>query len=356
MSNEIKTEFETYVKELAETICKEIYLKDLKSVCQTYIDQIEDCRRLYEEHTEKSHELQESVDKQRDSLNSIHREIGEKLTEVNGTIKENQGEYVKLLDKYSTTVTELNGEMQEEFIKKFTDAVRASKREWKKEITSCSKLLKDTFEGVITKENLEVYIGQMKECSDHIAEGLAWMKDGYQEVFFVYTDKLMKHSEEDKKSIRNIVNETVQTVLGDFSGKVEENLRVQTEMLDTRMLDKAERKSLMDGMENLRGQMEEMQHMYEKKLTKFVKLLEQEEIMRQKTERQGKQERKFVCYVSFANTAFVLAAMLVLVLTKPWSVGSDVLAAAGLAGVLVMYISLVFLVRKKVYMPNEKKR
>ena len=232
MSNEIKTEFETYVKELTETICKEIYLKDLKNVCQTYIDQIEDCKKLYEEHTEKNHELQESVEKQREGLNAIHNEIGEQLSQVNKTIKENQGEYVKLLEKYSTTVTELNDEMQDDFIKKFTDTVRSSKREWKKEVNAYNDVLKEALQDVITKENLEQYTIQLKACSDHIAECLAWMKDGYHEIFWVYTDKLMKHSEEDKESIKNIVNDTVHKVIQDFSDKVEANLREQREMLD----------------------------------------------------------------------------------------------------------------------------
>ena len=44
MANEIKKEFETYVKNITESIAKEIYLEDLKELCDVYKNQLASCK------------------------------------------------------------------------------------------------------------------------------------------------------------------------------------------------------------------------------------------------------------------------------------------------------------------------
>ena len=87
MANEIKTEFEMYVKDLAETICKEIYLEDLKNICNTYKEQLDECKSLYTVHTDKDKEVLESAERSMEQLYRLQEAINGKMSDIVGTIQ-----------------------------------------------------------------------------------------------------------------------------------------------------------------------------------------------------------------------------------------------------------------------------
>lgn len=345
MANEIKTEFEMYVKDLAETICKEIYLEDLKNICNTYKEQLDECKSLYTVHTDKDKEVLESAERSMEQLYRLQEAINGKMSDIDGTIQNFDSECRTLLQQYSTQVQNINSDLQDEFIATFTSAVRESKDELAVELEKCNRTIKESLSKTITLENLEHYIEQMEVSTAKISEGLNMINGGYQEVFDAYREKVSAYENEERNHFQELMKRYVQHGLQSFSDCVERTLAEQKVMLEEKVPDKETVDSISKEVASLRSDIQNMQSSYEKKLNCLIKIMEKEEKLQLRQELGRRKDHRLITLLTVANVVLLYFSVVTIVLLQPWNVLGTIPTIA-LGGVLVVALVFVYAWRK----------
>ena len=346
MANEIKAEFEMYIKNLAETICKEIYLEDLKKICNTYIEQLDECKTLYTAHTDKDKEVLESADRSIEQLDKLQGEISGKLSDMDSMIQNFDVKCRELLQQYSVQVQNINGDLQDEFISNFTSIVKASKDELASEMERCNRTMKESLSETITSENLEHYIEQMEASTANISEGLTMLNGGYQEVFDAYREKVSAYEEEERKRFQELIERYVQHNLQSFSECVERILAEQKSMLEEKVPDKDMVASINNEVINLRKDIQNMQNSYEKKLNCLIKIMEKEEKLQLRLELGRRKDHRLITLLTVVNIVLLYFSVITILLLQPWTILGTVPTAA-IGGFLVVVLVVVYAWTKK---------
>lgn len=345
MANEIKTEFEMYVRNLAETICKEIYLEDLKDICNTYKEQLDECKALYTTHTAKDKEVLESADQTVEELNKLQGEISGRLSDIDSIMHNFDAECRTLLEQYSSQVQSINSDLQDEFITTFTSAVRESKDELVVELERCNQAIKESLSETITPENLEHYVGQMALSTAKISEGLNMINGGYQEVFDAYREKVSAYEEEERERFQELIKRYVQHGIQSFSECVERTFTEQNVMLEEKVPDKQTVTSIRSEVADLQKNIKSMRSSYEKKLDCLIKIMEKEEKLQLHQELGRRKDHRLIMLLAVANVVLLYFSAITIVLLQPWNV-IGIIPTIALAGVLLLAFVLAYVWRK----------
>lgn len=342
MANEIKTEFEMYVKNLAETICKEIYLEDLKKICNTYKEQLDECKNLYMVHTDKDKEMLESAERSVEQLDKLQGEISSRLSDIDSIMQNFDTGCRTLLEQYSTQVQNVNSDLQDAFISNFTSAVRESKDELAAELERCNRTIKESLSETITPENLEHYIKQIEVSTEKISEGLNLINGGYQEVFDAYREKVSAYEEEERNHFQELMKQYVQHGLQSFSDCVERTLAEQKIMLEEKIPDKETLVTIKNEMADLRKDIQNMQSSYEKKLNCLIKIMEKEEKLQLRQELGRRKDHRLITLLIVVNVVLLYFSTITITLLQPWNV-FGMIPTVVLGGALVAIFLLVYI-------------
>lgn len=347
MANEMKTEFENYVRQLAETICKEIYLKDLEEICRKYTDQLEECQNLYTEHTRIEKEALDSSRENLEQIDKIKNDVTESMSDIKYILDRVQKEYDDAIHQYSVTVNEVNQELRDTFFQEFTDITKNVNQGVKQDLDECNRVLKETLQNVITPENLREYISKMEESTGKITEGISLLNTGCQEMLDKYTQEVSSHTQEEREKFQNMLEQYVRIGLNELVNKVTRDLGQQQKMLEEKIPDKVLIESMGRQIVQMRESMEQMQQSYEKKFNRLVKFLEREEKLRILSERNRHVEKRYWFLATMMNMISLWLLILLVCVAKPWQdnvLGIGVTAAFGGA---ICICGLGFLVMKK---------
>lgn len=346
MANELKAEFETYVKNLAETICKEIYLEDLEKICNSYKDQLDECKNLYTAHADKDKELLESTERSMEQLGKLHEQISGKLAEIDDTMQHFDEECRAILQNYSAQVQSVNNDLQEEFISSFTDAVKEAKQNLTEEMAQCNRNIKESLANTITPENLEHYIVRMEESTARISEGLNLINGGYEDIFNAYKDKVSEYGAQERARFQQLIEEYVQQELQRFTECVDQTLTAQKTMLEERVPEKNMVESINIEVGNLRKDMQEMKTSYEEKLERLIKVMEKEKKMQLRLELGRRKDRRLIELLTVMNAVLLYFSIIMIALLRPWySWGTG--ASVFLVVLLIAAIEVLYVWRKK---------
>lgn len=327
MANEIKAEFEAYVKQLAETISKEIYLKDLEELCKQYMEQLENCESLYKTHTEQETQVLEQTQNTIGRMDSLKESLSERLGTIDSELKKFQDECEVILGTYSTQVTEVNEEIKKDFMQELSGTVDVAKEELVTELTALNDSLKETLQETITVENLQDYIEQMEKSTAKISEGLALIHNGYEDVFKQYTAEMLEHGTEEWSKFQAAVEKQVDLALENVADKFDYMLEEQGKMVEQKLPDKQSLDQMCEQVTDMCAKIETMQNGYEKKLNRLVKLLERQEKIRLRSEAENRWQRKYIYLLTGSNVISILMLLLLIFAVKPWN--ADVLGVGG---------------------------
>ncbi len=339
MANEIKAEFEAYVKQLAETISKEIYLKDLEELCKQYMEQLENCKDLYKTHTEQETQVLEQTQNTIERMDSLKENLSERLGTIDLELKKFQDECEVILGKYSTQVTEVNEEIKKDFMHELSGTVDFAKEELVAELTTLNDSLKETLQETITVENLQDYIEQMEKSTAKISEGLSLIHNGYKDVFKQYTAEMLEHGTEEWRNFQTAVEKQVNMALENVSDKFDHMLEEQGKMVEQKLPDKQSLDQMCEQVTDMCVKIETMQNGYEKKLNRLVKLLERQEKIRLRSEVENRWQRKYIYLLTVSNAISMLMLLLLICSAKPWK--SDVLGVGGTA--IFVLLAVIFI-------------
>lgn len=356
MANEIKAEFEEYVQQLAETICKEIYLEDLKSLCHTYKAQLEECKNLYSDHIDGNKELQNQNAENIEKIISIRNGLEENLQSIQEKMLSFEEEYENILKEYSTKVYEINDEMRESFLGKFSDAMNSSREELTKELNLCHQNIAKTLEASLTDEGIQKFVTQMEASTAKISESLAFIQGGYQEVFEQYSAKVGAYGDKEQERFRNIVENTTKKVIVYFKECMDKVIEEQKHMLEDRMASSDDVKNLKTEIAMMCKDMKEMQKSYESKLSLMIKILEKDEKVRLRLEREKKIEKKYLFCIVVVNIILLFFTGITLLSTAPWRVLGIVPTTVALVLLICIVLYMVFFRSKKALSSSSKEK
>ena len=347
MANEIKNEFETYIEQLVDTISKDIFMEDLQKVCNHYIEQLEECKKLYTEHTDKDKKFIEKAENSVNQITSLQESLKEKLDYVNSSIEQLNTNCEDVLQEYSTQVHEINDELRTEFIGKFSDTVKNLQRELVMELNGCNTNIKESLQNTITAENLENYVAKVEESTAKITESLHMLNSGYEEVFNSYTERLGAHGEAVRERFQKIVEQFMQQSVEGFS--------VSLKDMEKHISSREQVEKMHQDMDLQCKEIKQKQMSYDTKLAQIVKIIEKQERLRLQTERENRQNRKILYLLSVGNMFLISLVFFTILILQPWSdiaIVPIVIFCVLLLGVLVGGVFL----KNKMFSTNTKKR
>lgn len=368
MANEMKVEFENYVQQLAETICKEIYLKDLQELCQNYREQLDDCKALYQEHTRLEREGVAQTRTNLERLDEIKDALDENLGQINDNLQKFETEHGAILEKYSLEVNRVNEELRDTFFQEFTNItgeiksnlladLSSSKNEIETSMQSVTQTLQEVLSDTITAENLNTYIAKMEESTSKISQGLDLLNGGYQDVFASYSKKMDEFQQKQLEKYSVVAEEYVRKGMDKVSERFDNMAKEQTDAIQEKMPDRKELVQVGQDIRQMYEKIEKMQISYDKKLVRLVKILERNEKVRAREEVERRQDRREIYYLEISNTIMLVMLCLLGIMMKPWEetpYGRMLTLVAG--GVVLCYVILTVIYKKERGRQNREAR
>lgn len=346
MANEIRAQFETYIKNMTETISKEIFLEDLKQLCNVYEGQLEECVKLYKEHTSTNQQLIESNLENIDKIQNVQEEFAEKLNILQKEIEEFQEKNGQILDSYTSKVEALNDEMQEEFIRNLFDSLKNYKRELSRELNQYHDNIKLSLESGLTEVSLQNFVNQMKESTKKIEEGLQVLQGGFQDIFENYSKKVGEYGDRENERLRSLIEGTVQEAMEKFDRATVEAVNKQKIMLEEKM---TEISSMKEQIVSLNESMKRMQQSNNEKLSILIKIMEKEEKITLRMELQRRSEKKYLFFLVVCNIMMFIISIVTMVSMKPWKIYGVVPVAGTIGGMILILLYLVFMKKRKAF-------
>lgn len=368
MANEMRVEFENYIQQLTETICKEIYLKDLQELCQKYREQLDDCKELYQEHTKLEQDGVAQTKANLERLDEIKVLLDENLGQIHTNLQNFETEYDAILAKYSLEVNKVNEDLRDAFFKDFSNIAEevksklladmsSSRTELEDSMQSVTQTMKEALSGVITAENLDTYVAKMDESTSKIEQGLSMLNDGYQEVFVGYSKKLDAYQQEQLEKYRTMAESYVREGMDRVSERFDILAKEQTSAIEEKLPDKNEIVQVEKEISQMCEKIEKMQISYEKKLSRLVRILERNEKVRAREDVERRQDRREIYYLEISNTIMLIMLCLLGFMMKPWEekpYGMVLTVVAG--GVVFAYVVLSVIYKKKRSKQNREAR
>lgn len=357
MANEMKQEFEAYVEQLASTIAKEIFLEDLKAVCEEYKKELDSCEKMYLKHSNLDESVLERVEKSGEELQSIRAEVEEKLVAITDHMEHFKSDYDQIMDKYETKVLGLNEELRKKFIGEFSELGQQISDEMKEKLQSENKVLSTLLKDAVSKKEIEKLVGTISDNTATINKSLQMIDSGYTEVFNKYADKVEEHNDREKALFREFASNLINDGMSGVNERLDASIEKQRNMLNEKMVDKDTVNRMGKQMSKMAERIKAMEVAYDNKLNRMVVLIEKLEKVRQREEAERRQERKVLYYLTLMNSAAFMLILLLVVYRKPWEQDEFGMAiTGGCAGIIVLSSLLGFVIMNWSSKSNAKKR
>lgn len=187
MNNDMRKEFEDYVKKLTTAICKDIFLEKLEELYQKYKEE-------YERYSEASSivqvagkELNNGIKDTEKLVKDISINTNQSIKEINTNIASVEANTKKLFSEMKV----FNDKKAEEFIIGLANYIEGYKKEISTVFEESEKKISDKLAGVITPEIMREFLYNLQESTAETKKMVEFINEGYKT--------------EVESSIRNIV-------------------------------------------------------------------------------------------------------------------------------------------------------
>lgn len=335
MSNQIKTEFETYVKNLAETISKEIYLEDLREICNAYTDQLEHCKTLMIENTKAQENAVESVISNLQKAEDIRETVEVQAGKINEMLQEYHDAYEKAGNSYLEEFHKEQNKDAEDFFERFHQLTRDARKELAEDIDNCNADLKKILHEVITPADLENYMEQMEKSTEKISAGLEILDRGYTDIFTQYTTQVRAYGDEERAYFRQVVKEYIDKVTEELETTSQRIMEQQQELIVEKIPDKQVLDDMGQRVADICTRMEQLQEEYAKKTDALL-----EEIEKNKEER-NKRDKEWHTKNLILSGWSCFLSIIVLVMLQPWNSQIGLITMGVVAVFAIVYAFVV---------------
>ena len=168
MNNDLRKEFEDYVKKLTTAICKDIFLEKLEELYQKYKEE-------YERYSEASSivqvagkELNNGIKDTEKLVKDISININQAIKEINTNIASVEANTKRLFSEMKV----FNDKKAEEFIIGLANYIDGYKKEISTVFEESEKKISDKLAGIITPEIMREFLHNLQEST---AETKKWL-------------------------------------------------------------------------------------------------------------------------------------------------------------------------------------
>lgn len=116
MANDIRMEFEAYIRELTQTISKEIFLEDLKVICDNYGKQLLRYEQLIAQATMAAERVDAFSKEEEADIKNLGLCVSQELLQLREITTQLNSEYEKIFQEFSEKVTRLNQDERDAFV------------------------------------------------------------------------------------------------------------------------------------------------------------------------------------------------------------------------------------------------
>ena len=159
MANDMRLEFEEYVRELTESISKEIFLEDLKGICDKYSKQLMQYEQLVRVAEGAADRMEAFSAEEEADIKALSQNVNQELDLLHNTVNGLHDEYGKIFDGFSNQVNLLNQSERNAFVytldQKISEYESALVRSLQKEYEELFQRLTKEFEEVCRKNDIQ---------------------------------------------------------------------------------------------------------------------------------------------------------------------------------------------------------
>lgn len=203
MKNDMRDEFEDYVRKLTKSICEDIFLEELKNLYEKYSE-------IYGRYSESVSIADESSKKLEQEANNAKKFLDSIDHKTQGAIEQLE-EHTEQMQEYSkhlfSEMETLKKSEKEEFISDLSNIIDAYKGEISRIFKEGDKKISEKLAGVITVEDLEKFRLSMEANTKETKELAAFVGDEYKSE----VEKSIKSIVDNNRKAMEETNSTVST-------------------------------------------------------------------------------------------------------------------------------------------------
>lgn len=213
MAKDMADEFKVYVKELTESISKEIFLEDLKSICSQCDTQLSTYKQLMDTTNEVNVSLQNYAGNSEKKLQELAERVSTQMKAIRGVVSDITEEYGAVLKEFTAETNKLTAEERENFIQILNGRMEVLGEQLSKKIQEDSALVFARFLHelqILCKENNEYYkvFKPLMEDAEKVHEDYVNQTARNIEIVKSLSDNVDKQLEKVNSSIKGISEES----------------------------------------------------------------------------------------------------------------------------------------------------
>lgn len=175
--NDMRDEFEAYVKKLTTAICKDIFLEKLEELYNKYEEEY----NLYSKASHHAETVSKSLEQELKNTVLFLKDVDEKTSKSMDFINDNIGQMEEFTEQMFLKMWNLNEEKRIEFISALSSHIDGYKKELAKIFKDGNKNISNKLAGVITPEILQQFLDSLEENTRETKELASFISDTYKQ-------------------------------------------------------------------------------------------------------------------------------------------------------------------------------
>ncbi len=259
MANDIRMEFEEYIRELTQTISKEIFLEDLKAICDNYGKQLLRYEQLIAQATEAAERVDAFSREEEADIKNLGLSVSQELLQLRELTTQLTTDYERIFSEFSEKVNQLNQSERDAFVATLdskiseyeTVLVKRLEKEYDalfhrmiidfeklcklndvqyKDFEELVQSSKETYTGFLSRQELSLQ--EMQGVSRTVEQKLKSVEDKIEgivkvqaEVLRQFSEKVSTHNAKEREKL----NTELQQMLNGYRGTFAEEIAVKYE-------------------------------------------------------------------------------------------------------------------------------
>ena len=355
MGNDMRTEFEDYVKKLTTAICKDILLEKMEELYNKYEAGYQNVDASAKNVMDASKALQTETKRVDNALANIA---------INIEMLESDSKII------FTKLREENKESKESFIQNLSESIEKYKKETADIFEEGNRNISDKLASIITPEILQGFVKEIEENTKKSQELVTFINETYEREIEDSIKQIIAESKKSQDTMNDAIAVYVRKVLADLDtasehteNRISQYAQMSVKLMSkelsifqnrlVEMINKEEREreeylqkqielvekigpsdkkmqELVEHVEYLENLVKTRDRVNEEKMKMLIEKMN-DYILQQKTLERKKQENEHLIkeqaagiswriYMAFSNTVLMCMFALVLIILKPWEI------------------------------------
>lgn len=209
MNNDLRIEFEEYVKKLTTAICDNIFLARMEQLFSKYDKEYDLYVDLFKKSDNARLELGSRVNDAAKTIKAVETNSNETLTRLNNEITD----FSSSAEKMVADLYNYNDEKAEEFVKQLASYIEQYKQETALVFEEGEKKISTKLAGVITPEILQHFLDELEKNTNETKTLATFINDSYKKEIEENIKSMVASNEATLKTMDATVSEYVKSML-----------------------------------------------------------------------------------------------------------------------------------------------